>query len=150
MFEIRVVCDPDDGDRVQQALSEAFTVGPVRQFPTRDTKRLRLYVTADHRSNAGPWPEPETAYALAPSIVSEIGWTAEQAAKKPFGTRLPREFWLRKAALLDRIALQDVGGDAAEVADDAAERLMSMDEAAVICDPRHYVRQQYAHWAKNQ
>ncbi|MER7576427.1 hypothetical protein [Streptomyces sp. NPDC126514] len=150
MFEIRIICDPADTDRVTDALSQAFTVGPVRQHPTRDGERLRLYVTADHHSDTGPWPTPEEAYALAPSLVSEIGWTADQAANKPLGTRLPREFWLRKAALLDRIALQDVGDDAAEVANEAAERLMSLDDAAVICDPRHYVRQQYAHWITNK
>ncbi|WCH92735.1 hypothetical protein POD33_11665 [Streptomyces moderatus] len=150
MFEIRIICDPADTDRVTDALSQAFTTGPVRQHPTRDGKRLRLYVTADHHSNTGPWPTPGEAYALAPSIVSETGWTAQTAADKPFGTRLPRDFWLRKAALLDRIALQDVGDDAAEVANEAAERLMSLDDAGVICDPRHYVRQQYAHWITNQ
>ncbi|MFE3327539.1 hypothetical protein [Streptomyces sp. NPDC059176] len=150
MFEIRIICDPVDTDRVTDALSQAFTVGPVRQYPARGSERLRLYVTADHHSNTGPWPTPEEAYALAPSLVSEIGWTARTAADKPFGTRLPRDFWLRKAALLDRIALQDVGDDAAEVANEAAERLMSLDDAGVICDPRHYVRQQYAHWITNQ
>ncbi|MGW3413861.1 hypothetical protein [Streptomyces sp. NPDC000888] len=151
MFEIRIICDPGDTDRVNQALAEAFTTGPVRQHPTRDDKQVRLYVTADHRSNTGPWPTAEEAYVLAPSIVSEIGWTAQTAADKPFGTRLPHDFWLRKAAVLDRIALQGkADGDAGEVATEAAARLMDMDDAAVICDPRHYVRQQYAHWAKNQ
>ncbi|MFG2552480.1 hypothetical protein [Streptomyces sp. NPDC048581] len=154
MFEIRIICDPADTDRVNDALSQAFTVGPVRQHPTRNGKRLRLYVTADHHSNTGPWPKPEEAYALAPSIVSEIGWTAQAATDKPFGTRLPSDFWLRKAALLDRMALRDeadhIPGDAAEVANEAAERLMSLDDTAVICDPRHYVRQQYAHWIANQ
>ncbi|WP_435218986.1 hypothetical protein, partial [Streptomyces sp. bgisy034] len=145
MFEIRIICNPADTDRITDALSQTFTVGPVRQRPTRDGERLRLYVTAEHHSNTGPWPTAEEAYALAPSLVSEIGWTADQAANKPFGTRLPRDFWLRKAALLDRIALQDVGDDAAEVANAAAERLMSLDDAGVICDPRHYVRQQYVH-----
>jgi hypothetical protein len=154
MFEIRIICDPADTDRVTDALSQAFTTGPVRQHITRDGERQRLYVTADHRSNTGPWPCPEEAYTLAPSIISEIGWTADQAANKPFGTRLPRDFWLRKAAVLDRIALQGESdgfhSDAAEVATEAAERLMDLDDAAVICEPRHYVRQQYAHWAKNQ
>ncbi|MEU6535873.1 hypothetical protein [Streptomyces sp. NPDC047000] len=148
MFEIRVICDPADTDRVSAALAQAFTVGAVRRHPTRDGERLRLYVTADHHT--GPWPTPEEAYALAPSIVREIGWTADQAASKPFGTALPRDFWLRKAALLDRIALHDVGDDTAEVATEAAERLMRLDDAAVICDPRHYVRQQYAHWINHQ
>ncbi|MGW0534210.1 hypothetical protein [Streptomyces sp. NPDC003032] len=151
MFEIRIICDPADTGRVSEALAAAFTVGPVRQHPTRDKQYTRLYVTAEHRA---PWPTAEEAYALAPSIVGEITWTADQAADKPFGTRLPRDFWLRKAAVLDRIALQEAayrsGAGAADVATEAAERLMDLDDAAVICDPRHYVRQQYSHWAKNQ
>ncbi|MBZ9637936.1 hypothetical protein [Streptomyces sp. PSKA30] len=150
MFEIRIICDPADTDRVSQALSEAFIVGPVRQHPTRDGKRQRLYVTADHYSNTGPWPTPEEAYALAPSIISEIGWTADQAAHKPFGTPLGRDFWLRKAAVLDRIALQGEAdgfhNDAAEVATEAAERLMNLDDATVSHDPRAYVRQEYKVW----
>ncbi|MHA5052063.1 hypothetical protein [Streptomyces sp. SD15] len=154
MFEIRVICDPADSDRVSTALSESFATETVRQYPTRDGQRARLYVTADHHAEPEPWPAPEEAYALAPSIIREIGWTAEQAANKPFGSELPRDFWLRKAAVLDRIALKDEDdgfpGDAAEVATEAARRLMDLDDAAVICDPRHYVRQQYGRWAKNQ
>ncbi|WP_055600817.1 hypothetical protein [Streptomyces aureus] len=100
------------------------------------------------------WPTPEKAYAKAPSTISEVGWTARTAAERPFGTEGTREFWLRKAALLDRIALTDerVGepGDATEAADRAARRLMDVDDAAVICDPRHYVRQQYALWTTHQ
>ncbi|MFD8570916.1 hypothetical protein [Streptomyces sp. NPDC059639] len=154
MFEIRIICDPADTDRVSAALSEAFTVGPVRQHPTRSGQYQRLYVTADHHTNTGPWPSSDEAYALAPSIISEITWTADQIADKPFGTRLPRDFWLRKAAVLDRIALQEEphasGSGAADVATEVAERLMDLDDVAVICDPRHYVRQQYAHWIKHQ
>lgn len=105
-------------------------------------------------TDTGSWPTAEEAYALAPSIISEITWTADQAAIKPFGTRLPRDFWLRKAAVLDRITLDEApygnGPCAADVAAGAAERLMDLDDTAVICDPRHYVRQQYAHWIKHQ
>ncbi|MET8183364.1 hypothetical protein [Streptomyces sp. NPDC005336] len=65
-----------------------------------------------------------------------------------------REFWLRKAALLDRIALSDeadgITSDAADLATRAAQRLMDLDDTDATCDPRHYVRQQYAHWAKHQ
>ncbi|MFE5544052.1 hypothetical protein ACFQ71_09560 [Streptomyces sp. NPDC056534] len=100
------------------------------------------------------WPTPQQAYAKAPSTISETGWTAQAAADRPFGTEGTREFWLRKAALLDRIALTDehVGepGDASEAADRAARRLMDVDDAAVICNPRHYVRQQYALWTNHQ
>ncbi|MFV0127784.1 hypothetical protein ACLGI4_08730 [Streptomyces sp. HMX112] len=153
MFEIRIICDPADTDRVSAALSTAFTTGSVRQRPTNDGQRTRLYITADHRPEAEQWPTPEEAYALAPSIISEIGWTARTAADKPFYDGLNREFWLRKAALLDRIALSNeadsVTSDAADLSTRAAQRLMELDGTAAICDPRHYVRQQYAHGAKN-
>ncbi|MFF9410019.1 hypothetical protein ACF1B0_31505 [Streptomyces anandii] len=168
MFEIRVICDPADTDRVTAALGATFTTGTVRTYPTRDGERTRLYITADHRPEPGPWPTPEEAYALAPSIVREIGWTAQTAADKPFGKDLDREFWLRKAALLDRIALRDeedgMPGDAAEVATEAARRLIDRDRdgegdyhgdpywpehPATTAQPRAYVRQEYAHWAKN-
>ncbi|WP_432058820.1 hypothetical protein [Streptomyces sp. bgisy022] len=48
MFEIRVICDPADTDRITTALNDTFTTGAVRTYPTRDGKHLRLYVTADH------------------------------------------------------------------------------------------------------
>ncbi|MET9911558.1 hypothetical protein ABZZ74_32975 [Streptomyces sp. NPDC006476] len=54
MFEIRVICERDDADRIGQTLAAAFDTGPARQCPTRDHKRTRLYFTADHR------PEPTT------------------------------------------------------------------------------------------
>ncbi|MGA5351137.1 hypothetical protein ACPCJU_01835 [Streptomyces thermodiastaticus] len=167
MFEIRVICDPTDTDRITTALNAAFTAGTVRHYPARDG-RHRLYVTADHRPEPGPWPTPDEAYALAPSIVREIGWTAQTAADKPFGHDLGREYWLRKAALLDRIALRDEEdgstSDATTVATEAARRLIAHDAGgdgdyygapywpehpATAADPRGYVRQEYAHWAKN-
>ncbi|MBT2365417.1 hypothetical protein J7E88_08815 [Streptomyces sp. ISL-10] len=155
MFEIRVICDPADADHITEKLAQTFTTGPARQYPNRhNTERTRVYVTAEHRADTEAWPTPEAAYALAPSIISEIGWTARAAADKPFGHALGREFWLRKAAVLDRIALADedagIHGDASEVAAKAAQRLMDTDNARAACDPRHYVRQQYAHWAKHQ
>ncbi|WP_328553408.1 hypothetical protein [Streptomyces sp. NBC_00358] len=154
MFEIRIICDPADKDRVTATLAAAFTTGPARQHPTRDGQRTRLYLTADHRTAPEPWPAAEAAYALAPSIISEIGWTARTAADRPFLDALNREFWLRKAALLDRIALSNeadsVTHDATDLATRAAQRLMELDDTAVASDPRHYVRQQYAAWAKNQ
>lgn len=168
MFEIRIICDPTDADRVTTALNGAFATGDVRDYPSRDGKRRRLYVTADHRPEPGPWPTPEEAYANAPSVIREIGWTAQTAADKPFGEDLNRDYWLRKAALLDRIALLDaqdgIRSDAAEVATEAARRLITYDRdgegdyhgapywpehPAADADPRGYVRQEYAHWAKN-
>ncbi|MGW0208537.1 hypothetical protein ACWDZ8_22950 [Streptomyces sp. NPDC003233] len=128
-------------------LSTAFTTGPVRRYPTRDGERVRLYVTADHRPGPAAWPTPEQAYAAAPSITSETGWTARTVAHTPCGDALNREYWLRKVALLDRIALTDYfaegNSDRADVetcrhlaAVHAARHLMEMDDAAPICDPR--------------
>ncbi|MER6833096.1 hypothetical protein ABT320_03705 [Streptomyces cellulosae] len=151
MFEIRVICDPADTEHVVAALDRTFTTGNVTVYPTRDGKRNRLYVRADHHSAPEPsWPTPEQAYADAPSISSEIGWTTETSAHTPIGQGLDREYFLRKAAVLDRMALAADGRDADDVARaavEAARHLMGLDDTAVICDPRHYVRQQYAHWA---
>ncbi|SDO13779.1 hypothetical protein SAMN04487981_108395 [Streptomyces sp. cf386] len=148
MFEIRVICDPADADRVTAALTTAFAIGDARRYPTRDGKRTRLYLAADHHPAPKDWPTPEQAYASAPSINSEIGWTACTLATAECFTELDREFYLRKAALLDRIALLDepagTDGDATDTAFAAAVYLLDIDQPGVICDPRAYVRQQYA------
>ncbi|GAA2220664.1 hypothetical protein [Streptomyces indiaensis] len=148
MFEIRVICDPADTDRVTTALTTAFTTGAVRRRRTRDGAQTRLYLTADHLLDPADWPTPEQAYAKAPSIVSEIGWTARTIATAECFTELDREFYLRKAALLDRIALmdepEDLFSEATETAHAAALSLMDTDQPGLICDPRAYVRQQYA------
>ncbi|MFD1658118.1 hypothetical protein ACFSL4_07775 [Streptomyces caeni] len=153
MFEIRVICDPADTERVTTALTAAFTGGDVRRYPTRDGERTRLYLTADHRPTPEDWPTPQQAYADAPSINSEIGWTARFLADAECYSELDREFYLRKAALLDRIALLDepgaMGAAATETAEAAALMLLDMDQTGVICDPRAYVRRQYVYWAKN-
>ncbi|MET9416241.1 hypothetical protein ABZY03_19055 [Streptomyces klenkii] len=160
MFEIRVICDPADTDRIVAALDSTFTVGTVSVFPTRDGRRNRLYAGAEHRPEPEAWPTPEQAYALAPSIVREIGWTARTAASKAFGEDMDREYWLRKAALLDRVALLDEPappfGDATEAAHAAAVYLLDSDRVEQRLseraekDPRGYVRQEYARWAKDQ
>ncbi|MGW6783559.1 hypothetical protein [Streptomyces sp. NPDC054987] len=168
MFEIRIICSPGESAEVAKALSETFRTGPVRRHPTRDGERVRLYVTAEQYPNH--WPAPETAYAKAPSIISEIGWTARGARDCLHGIQV-REFWLRKAALLDRLALTDddpVHGDAATLAIEAARRLMELDDAAglgpsgfadgpytpdhpdSVREPRSYVRQEYALWIGKQ
>ncbi|MEV5971992.1 hypothetical protein [Streptomyces sp. NPDC051921] len=152
MFEIRIICDPDDTDRVTTALAGAFTTGVVRKHPTRDGHQTRLYVSADHHPAAEDWPTPEQAYAKAPSITREIGWIARAVAAKPF--KGGREFWLRKAALLDRIALGDdispAVDEAAAAAEEAGRQLMGGDGITTDVDPRHYARQQYAHWIARQ
>jgi hypothetical protein len=94
-----------------------------------------------------PFPTPEQAYANAPSILDEIGWMARHLAALDCFTALDRNFYLRKAALLDRIALlddPDTPGDPSLTADAAALYLLDIDQPGVICDPRGYVRQQYA------
>ncbi|WP_354642899.1 hypothetical protein [Kitasatospora camelliae] len=121
------------------------------------------------------FPDAETAYAGAPSVIGEIGWVAEQAALRPIGVQLGREFWLRKAAVLDRIALNEVAEYSAEVAEDAVQaaasaalRLIEFDEqnhndsgrsgpgSLRFWDPivgagrRAYVRQQYLSWSLSQ
>lgn len=152
MFEIRVISDPADTDRVTATLREAFATGAVRHSYSRDRKRHLLYVTADHRPEPGVWPTPEEAYALAPSIISEIGWTFRTVAARECFTQMDREYYLRKAALLDRIALLDEPdephGDATETAEAAALYLLDLDQPGVICDPRSYVRHEYARWVK--
>ncbi|MYT19982.1 hypothetical protein GTW69_06705 [Streptomyces sp. SID7760] len=167
MFEIRVICTPPEADEITKALSATFATGAVRQRPTRDGDRVRLYVTAEQP--VSHWPAPESAYATAPSIISEIGWTARSVSACLHGIQV-REFWLRKAALLDRIALTDdnpVSGDAATLAVEAARRLMEIDDAAglgpsgyadgpytpdhpdSVREPRGYVRQEYAIWIRH-
>ncbi|MYW16761.1 hypothetical protein GT039_14415 [Streptomyces sp. SID2955] len=156
MFDIRIICTPHDTGHVVAALDRAFTAGTVSVYPTRDGTKNRLYVRADHkeapRTDIVTWPTPEQAYAEAPSINSEIGWTARTLAETPCFTTLGRDFYLRKAALLDRIALLDereTPGDATVTADAAALALLDLDQPDVICAPRAYVRQQYAHWLTN-
>lgn len=167
MFEIRVICSPTEVPEITKALAETFTTGPVRRHVTRDGEHVRLYVIAEQQPSH--WPAPETAYATAPSVISEIGWTARGVRDCLHDVHV-REFWLRKAALLDRIALTDddpVGGDAATLAVEAARRLMDIDQTATLgpsCfadgpytpdhpdstrDPRGYVRQEYALWNRH-
>jgi len=47
VFDIRIVCDPAEADRITEALAAALTTGPARTYPSRDGMRLRLYPTAD-------------------------------------------------------------------------------------------------------
>ncbi|MDV7223102.1 hypothetical protein [Streptomyces prunicolor] len=115
---------------------------------------FEIRVTADHRPEPGVWPMPEKAYALAPSIISEIGWTFRTVAARECFTQMDREYYLRKAALLDRIALLDEpdepDGDATETAEAAALYLLDMDHASTDAakNPRGYVRHEYARWVK--
>ncbi|MFD8652873.1 hypothetical protein [Streptomyces mirabilis] len=185
MFDIRIICDPADTDRIVAALDKTFTTGTVTVCPTRDGKQHRFYVRADHRTDPGPrstpetievgptaWPTPEDAYATAPGITYEVAWTASTArtlTENPHGGDVDREYWLRKAALLDRIALEHeangVRNGTDEIAANAARQLIEVDQdgegdysgapywpehPATLAHPRGYVRQEYAVWAENQ
>ncbi|MET9409540.1 MazG-like family protein [Streptomyces sp. NPDC002935] len=118
------------------------------------------------------WPSPEDAYAAAPDIIREIGWTA--AAARTVSSRsqddgVGREYWLRKAAVLDRIVLsyeaEGVPNGNDDIAANAARQLIEADrdgdgdyygdpyspeDPATLAHPRGYVRQEYARWVKNQ
>ncbi|MFF6976240.1 MazG-like family protein [Streptomyces sp. NPDC008343] len=86
---------------------------------------------------------PQQAYTLAPPLGSELDWTSQRFESTPHSHGLNREYRLREAALLDRLALQ--GGSDNDAAE-AARRLIELDAADVTDDPRAYVRQQYARY----
>ncbi|WBB59166.1 hypothetical protein O7599_26780 [Streptomyces sp. WMMC500] len=103
----------------------------------------------------------DTAYANAPSIAWEISWVLRALHKYPLSHGVDREFWLRKAALLDRIALREettltpeAAAEAVTAAGRAARQLADYDatfhglsyrgeELATDEDFRAYVRRQY-------
>ncbi|NBM17503.1 hypothetical protein [Streptomyces sp. GC420] len=115
--------------------------------------------------------EPTTAtalYANAPRILAEISWVADQSAARRSASEPGREFWLRKAALLDRIALAEtatyapeVAAKAVSVAEEGALALIEYDEEhrglsrralelVTGADCRTYVREQYGEWSRAQ
>jgi hypothetical protein len=144
MFAIRIICAPSDTDHVVTALDGAFNAGTITVQPTRDGKQNRLYLYADHKAAPGngptQWPGFEV-YAAAPDAAGELDWLCERQPHER-----DREWWLRRAALTDRMAAGLTPGCIAteEQALDIARRLIDLDQTAVICDPRAYVRQQYA------
>ncbi|MHB9860315.1 hypothetical protein [Streptomyces sp. YIM S03343] len=163
MFEIRVICDPADVDQVVTALGQTFDLRHVQARPTRDRRRTRLYATADHHMDPRAWPSPRDAYALAPTIADEFGWMVDVVATAEGFAEMDRDFYLRRAALLDRMALRDEfdlfsDGDAAETAQAAALYLLDMDKghykrrvpAQAEADPRGYVRREYAAWRQQE
>ncbi|WP_236241691.1 hypothetical protein [Streptomyces sp. CC228A] len=107
--------------------------------------------------------DPSTAYSSAPSTISEISWVAGAAISRALYEE--REFWLRKAALLDRIALQEVAtyapegaAKAVDAANEAAQRFVRYDatrsgpgrrglDLVTDADCRDYVREQYREWS---
>lgn len=102
---------------------------------------------------------PGDAYATAPCITREIAWIARTArtvqhlSASVDDRALEREYFLRKAAVFDRIALTDgTEGHSTNhaAAQAAAETLRDIDDEPATSDARAYLRQQYALWAKNQ
>ncbi|MDX3755462.1 MazG-like family protein [Streptomyces sp. AK02-04a] len=126
----------------------------------------KLNAAARRLHESEPWPTPADAYATAPDLTCEIAWTAAIARTlmdKPSGDDADRDYWLRKAAVLDRIALDyeadGVHHHTADIAAAAARQLIEIDyggdpywpeHPAMLTHPRGYVRQEYARWAKNQ
>ncbi len=185
MFEIRIICAPTDTDRIVAALDKTFVAGTVTVCPAAGGKQHRLYVGADHRADPGPRPTPETIEVgstawpcwktpMPPPPASPMrsrgtASTARTLTENPHGGDLDREYWLRKPALLDRIALEHqadgVRNGTDEIAAHAARQLIEVDQVgegddsgapywpehpATLAHPRGYVRQEYAVWAENQ
>ncbi|WP_460067458.1 hypothetical protein [Streptomyces sp. YKOK-I1] len=151
MFEIRVICDPADTDTIVAGLDRTFTTGTVTVYPTRDRKRHRLYVRANHQAaDTAPsedWPSASEAYADAPDAREEFDWLLSEA----HAGRRNREWWLRRAAVVDRRSahLPPDGRLRDEHAMELAHFLIELDGADVTGDPRAYVRRQYVYWARN-
>ncbi|GHC33174.1 hypothetical protein [Streptomyces cinnamoneus] len=170
MFEIRVICDPADADTIAKTLFGTFTIGQIRQQPTRDGKRLRLYITADHQLR-------DDAYTDAPPIAYELAYFMELASRlDKTGDHTPdveRELLLRKAVLLDRMAMEEAVVSSSLAAEMAAENAEVAAIALSIFDSseeglfwggeygpsdplwartsyRGYVRQEYAAWLHNR
>ncbi|GAA0462611.1 hypothetical protein ACFQ2B_37310 [Streptomyces stramineus] len=110
--------------------------------------------------------ESASAYGNAPGITSEIGWVIRHSRRRPFDDE--REFWLRKAAVFDRMALDEAARFAPEVAAPAAEASVEVARQLVDYDIAHsglslkaaeivtaedclaYVRHEYLKWNQDQ
>lgn len=168
MFEIRIICETPDRESVVTGLRSQFNIGRVRSSLSLTSGGERLYITADLPA-ANPWPTPEQAYADAPGVGYELEVTREILTDTPLSPNLNREYWLRRAAALDRMALGLAPGHGAtpEAALDAAINLMDLDSTAGLGpsgyangpyhpdhpestrNPRGYIRQEFAIWHKN-
>lgn len=90
------------------------------------------------------WPSPAEAYATAPSIEDETTWLTRHTSSVSLHSR---DFSLRQAAVLDRIALRDdPRGESlpSKEALVAALRFLDFDQRPDTHGARAYVRQQYA------
>lgn len=168
MFEIRVICENADRESVVNGLRSQFNIGRVRNSCSLTSGGERLYITADLPA-ANPWPTPEQAYAGAPAVSYELDWARVTVMDTPLHPDLNREYWLRRAAALDRMALGFAPGyDATpEAATEAALQVLDLDSTAGLGpsgyadgpyhpdhpestrNPRGYVRQEFAIWHKN-
>ncbi|MFF1466841.1 hypothetical protein [Streptomyces mirabilis] len=192
MSELLIIRNPSAGWRDGEPLMEAIATAVYEQCTTepcvglvvddpRNIAAVAVTVARQMLTSAsvtpeaieeGPtaWPTPEDAYATAPGITYEVAWTASTArtrTENPHGGDVDREYWLRKAALLDRIALEyeaeGVRNGTDEIAANAARQLIEVDQdgegdyggnpywpehPAALAHPRGYVRQEYAHWGK--
>ncbi|MGW3835061.1 hypothetical protein [Streptomyces microflavus] len=168
MFEIRIICETPDRENVVNGLRSQFNIGHVRSSLSLTSGGERLYITADLPA-ANPFPTPEQAYADAPGVGYELEVTREILTDTPLSPDLNREYWLRRAAALDRMALGLAPGHDAtpEAARDAAINLMDLDSTAGLGpsgyangpyhpdhpestrNPRGYIRQEFAIWHKN-
>ncbi|MGW1295089.1 hypothetical protein [Streptomyces sp. NPDC002533] len=170
MFEIRIICEAADREAVVSGLRSEFNIGRVRSSFSLTSGGERLYITADLPA-ANPWPNPEQAYADAPAVSHELEWVRVTVMDPPLHAGINREYRLRRAAVLDRMALGLAPGlgvvATAEDVTEAALHLMDLDSTAGLGpsgladgpyapdhpestrDPRGYVRQEYAIWLKN-
>ncbi|MFJ5799727.1 hypothetical protein [Streptomyces decoyicus] len=97
------------------------------------------------------WPSPDEAYASAPHIDDELDWL-NRDANDAYDEDLDRDWYLRNAAVLDRIALDQPTSERActDEAEATAVLLLDLDQAPRGLDARAYVRQQYALWTADQ
>lgn len=129
---------------LQEALRRMSRRGRVIDLDTGET-------VADEGRLVVDLVSPADAYADAPSIVSEIGWIARTTRSilttNPTGP-MRGLFLLRKAAALDRIALEgNPPHDSVELAELAARRVQKHhlpDVPALPEEAREWVRVQYA------
>ena len=93
----------------------------------------------------------DDVYAQAPSIECEIALLAELSELHADDGALPREFWLRKAALVDRIALTEASTYGPELAKPAIRAAEAAAVQLAAYDAKHrnreYVRQEYRAWS---
>lgn len=91
------------------------------------------------------------AYADAPSIEEEIAALAELSERHAQDAALPREFWLRKAAMVDRIALTETAAYGPELAKPSIRAAEAAAVQLVAYDAKHgsreYVRREYRLWS---